>query len=364
VTDDPLAVVRQRLRTFAEAEAQTSPLYAHLAGQAAEDDEVAGLLLAAPLNHARPTLLLAAVHRLLAAAPVHPLSRYYPTMGGFDGVDDRTWPLFRSFVLERADEVRRLCATRFTQTNEVQRSALLYPAVAAVAKRARSPIALLEVGTSAGLLLGLDRYRYEYSFRADKFTAGPAKAALSLSCAVDGDGFTQPPKKLAVGARLGLDQAPVDLADEEQFAWLEACVWPDQLERVRLLHTAAAVQRRDPPELMTGDAVDDLPAAVGRLPGDLPLVVLTSHATTYLERPRREQFVATLTELARQRPLWWVASGPYESGIDLVVPGRDGLSYRASGLSTLAVTEWVDGQPRGRVLAQHAHHGKRMTWLG
>lgn len=362
--NDDLSVIRRRLRTFAESEAQTSPLYAHLAGQAAEDDEVAGLLSAAPLYQARPTLLLAVVHRLLAKSPVHPLSRYYPTMGGFDGVDDQTWPLFKSFVLERADEVREMCATRSTQTNEVQRAAVVYPVIAAAAKQARSPIALLEVGASAGLLLNMDKYRYEYLYEGEKLSAGPAKAAVCLHCVVDGSGFTQPPKKLAIGARLGLDIAPVDLADEDQFAWLEACVWPDQVERVRLLHTAAAAQRKDPPELMPGDAVDDLAEAVGRLPADLPLVVLTSQAMAYLEVPRRQQFMARLAEIGRQRPVWWVASGPYETGMDLIAPGRDDVSYENTGLSTLAVMQWAGGEPTGRVVAQHAHHGKRMTWMG
>ncbi|MGH3467845.1 MAG: DUF2332 family protein, partial [Thermocrispum sp.] len=96
----------------------------------------------------------------------------------------------------------------------------------------------------------------------------------------------------------------------------------------------------------------------------LPLVVLTSHAVIYFAEPRRAEFVAALGELARERAVRWVASGPYEGGIDLVAPGRDELSYRASGQSTLAVTQWVDGTPQARVVAQHQHHGKRMIWLG
>ncbi|MGH3431679.1 MAG: DUF2332 family protein, partial [Thermocrispum sp.] len=197
---DDLELIQRRLRTFAESEAQASPLYAHLAAQIAEDDEVAGLLAAAPLDEARPVLLLAVAHRLLAADPVHPLSRYYPSIGGFDGVDGQTWPVFRGFLMERADAVRELCRTRFTQTNEIQRAAVLYPVIAGVATRARSPIALLEVGCSAGLLLGLDRYRYDYLFAGERFAAGPAKAPVGLHCAVTaaaGAGFAAPPKKLA-----------------------------------------------------------------------------------------------------------------------------------------------------------------------
>lgn len=364
---EDLELIKRRLRRFVEHEAQNSPLYGEIARHAVDDDEVAGLLTAAPAAEAVPTLLLAVAHRLLAADPVHQLSRYYPTLGGFDGVDAQTWPLFRSFLLERADAARELIATRYTQTNEVQRSAVVYPAVALAAKEARGPIGLLEVGTSAGLLLGMDRYRYDYLYRGERISVGPAKAPVGLHCAVsdasDGTAFRKPPK-LAVGARIGLDRRPVDLADEEQLAWLEACIWADQLDRVKLLRTAAAAQLKNPPELVTGDAVDDLAATAARLPADLPLVVLTSHAVIYFEKPRRAEFVAALGELARSRPLWWVANGPYEGGIDLVLPDREDLKYADTGRTTLAVTRWTDGTSETRALALAESHGRRMTWLG
>src|SRR5919197_924308 len=148
-------------------------------------------------------------------------------MGGNYGVDAATWALFRSFVLERAEEIRALIATRTVQTNEVRRAALLYPAVALAAARTRGPIGLLEIGCSAGLLLSLDRYGYRYQTeQAGQLVAGPAKPAVGLHCALSlADGATLPPlpKKIAVGGRVGLDRNPVDLTDEDQYAWLEAC---------------------------------------------------------------------------------------------------------------------------------------------
>src|ERR1044072_9322544 len=151
-----LEEIRQRLRWFADEHAATiSPLYSHLAGHAADDDEIAGLLTAADSLAAHPTLLLAAVQRVLQAEPFHELTHYYPSLGGPYGPDGGTWPSFRTFVLERAGRVRDLIATRITQTNEVRRAALLYPAVTMAATQAGKPVGLLEVGASAGLLLGL-----------------------------------------------------------------------------------------------------------------------------------------------------------------------------------------------------------------
>ncbi|MDT7796799.1 MAG: hypothetical protein QOI78_232 [Actinomycetota bacterium] len=354
------------LRTFAEVEARgVSPLYDHLATQAAEDDDVAGLLTAARDGEVRATLLMATAHRLVQADPIHPLSRYYPSLGGFDGVDSETWPLFRSFLLERAEKARALIASRYTQTNEVRRAALLYPAVARAAKEAGGKVALLEVGCSAGLLLGLDRFGYRYQCDGgEQLTAGPAKAAVGLHCALDlAPGAVAPklPKKLAVVARAGLDRAPVDVSDEDELAWLEACVWADQPDRIRLLRTAAAEQARHRPSLITGDGVDDLAAAAATLPPETPLVVLTSHVLAYFAADRRAAFIEALTALAASRPVWWVSEEFYGAALEAVLPGRGDLV--GDGLATLGVVRWDDGKPEAHALARTAPHGQRMTWL-
>lgn len=367
-----LDVVRTRLRRFADEEAAPeSPLYAHLAQAAADDDDVAGLLTAAQPYDARPTLLFAAVHRLVIADPICDLAHYYPTVGGEYGVDGATWPTFRSFALDHAERVREIVTTRTTQTNEVRRAALLFPAVARAAKEAGGPIGLLEVGTSAGLLLGLDRYGYRYQAAdGEQVAAGPAKAPLVLNCVLNlADGAKRPalPKNVKVAAKVGLDRNPVDLTDEEQLAWLEACVWADQPERVRLLNQAATAQTKDRPEFVTGDVVADLTRAADRIPAELPLVVFNSHVLPYLPEEGRAAFVAALGELAATRPVWWISQEAYEAGLRLVLPDRADLAYdKAKGptpLGTLGLVRWRDGRPEAAALARTAFHGERIVWL-
>lgn len=367
-----LDVVRTRLRRFAEEEAAPeSPLYAHLATASADDDDVAGLLAAAEPEQARATLLFAAVHRLVIAEPVSDLAHYYPTVGGEYGVDATTWPTFRSFVLDRADRVRQLVTSRTTQTNEVRRAALLFPAVAKAAKDAGGPVGLLEVGTSAGLLLGVDRYGYRYQVEdGDQVAAGPAKAAVVLSCVLTlADGAKRPalPKNIKIAAKIGLDRNPVDVTDDEQLAWLEACVWADQPERVRLLNQAALAQAKDKPVFVTGDAVDDLAAAADRIPADLPLVVFNSNMLPYLPKARRADFVAALAELAASRPLWWISQEGYEAGLRLVLPDRPDLAVESdpghTPLGTLGIVRWRDGKPDAVALARTAFHGERIVWM-
>lgn len=362
--------LRDRLRSWAVRDAApVSPLYGHLAERAADDDDIVGLLTATSDELADPTLLFAAVHRVLAAEPFHELTNYYPSLGGNYGVDAVVWGMFRTFVLERAARVRELIATRVTQTNEVRRAALLYPALAMASREAGGPIGLLEVGASAGLLLGMDAYSYRYQTEeSGQIVAGPARSTVGLHCALRlAAGATLPPipKRVVVDAKLGLDPRPVDLADEEQFAWLESCIWPDQPERLRLFGAAAAAQRKDKPEIVAGDAVDDLVATVDRLPSGLPLVVLTSVVLRYFDADRRAAFIATLGKIARQRPLWWVSHENYTSGLAELLPDRDDLDPPADGptFGVLGMVRWAGGEPSASALARTAWHGERMDWL-
>lgn len=373
---------KRRLRKFADIDAaRASPLYEHLAGNAAEDDEVAGLLTApsdgdeqvgsdgaAAGQRASARLLLAAAHRLVQADPIHPLSRYYPSLGGFDGVDNDTWPVFRTFLLERAEQAREIVATRYTHTNEVARAALLYPAVAMAATQASGTPALVEVGCSAGLLLGMDKYAYRYQCDGgEQLTGGPAKASVGLHCALKlatGAAYPTLPKKLAVGPKLGLDRRPVDATDEEELAWLEACVWADQPDQVRLLRTAATAQRADPPELVAGDLVDDLAQVAGRVPAGQPIVMLTSRTLAQLPQRRRMDFLTALSELATDRPLWWVSHEPYQAGLAPLLPNRDDLADQSgTSICTLGLVRWTGGAAQALALARTDAHGQRMTWL-
>ncbi|TCO58631.1 hypothetical protein EV192_105702 [Actinocrispum wychmicini] len=361
-----LELARKRLRRFAEDEAAgVSPLYDLLARKAAEDDEVAALLTPAPDEFAMGTLFFAAAQRLVQAEPWIELANYYLTMGGSYGPDDRVWPLFREFLLERAEKMCELVATRTTQTNEVRRAATLFPAVALVAKEARGPVGLLEVGTSGGLLLGLDRYGFRYqNGEGEQVNAGPVKTPLVLTCDVTGRPLPRLPKKLTVAARVGLDRRPIDLGDEDELAWLEACVWADQPERSRRLRVAAEMQRKDPPTLIAGDAVDTLAEAAARVPADVPLVVINSNALVYLPEPRRQEYVAALAALAGSRPLWWVSQEHYLVAMTYLVPGRTEFEDSVRDVrGVLAIVRWESGRPDVRLLGRTGAHGQTLTWF-
>ena len=110
---------------------------------------------------------------------------------------------------------------RRTQTNEVARCATLLPTLA----RLPGPLALIEVGASAGLLLLVDRYSYDYG--AHTITS-PEVDAPVLRC--DARGAVPIPAQLPeVVWRAGLDLNPLDVANgrRRQLAALSDLARPD-----------------------------------------------------------------------------------------------------------------------------------------
>jgi hypothetical protein len=94
------------------------------------------------------------------------------------------------------------------------------------------PLALLEVGTSAGLCLYPDRYAYRYG----DHRLGTGEPVLE--CAATG--LTPPERLPEVVWRAGLDLNPLDVTDPADVAWLDALIWPEHAHRRARLRAAAA----------------------------------------------------------------------------------------------------------------------------
>lgn len=353
----------RRFRRFADEEAPAvgSPLYARLSDGITRHDEVLAVLAAAPERQQRPTTFFAAVHDLLLRGIEHPLREHYPRLAtgapAGDPVDDLV-DLVRTY----RDELLRLVTHRGTQTNEVLRAVAVAPALAQVADDVGRPLALLEVGPSAGLLLRLDRYGYRYLGPDGSTLATTPPGELELASEVrNGD---VPPAHLLpppIADRLGLDLAPLDVTDEADVRWLRACLWPEHTGRAERLDAALAAARDDPPPLVRGDMLQDLAATVGRLDPDAHLVVFHCVSLMYLPEARRHAFRDHVAELSRDRPIDLVAFEdhriePYAELFPAPLPGDDAVhgvvarsSYRAG-----AVTHTLLGR---------AHmHGRWVGW--
>ena len=308
--------VAARYVEFAVREARgVSPRYERLALAVSRDEGLLRLLGALPPAAQQPNLLFAVV-RLLGGPVDEPAA-------------------FREFAAANWPTVEALVRTRSTQTNEAGRCALLLPVLAAL----RQPLALLEVGASAGLCLFPDRYSYRYGDHA-LGAAGPV-----LDCAAAG---LMPPARLPdVRWRAGLDLNPLDVTAPADLAWLEALIWPEHAHRRARLRAAAAIAAADPPRLVRGDLVDDLPALATQAPPDATLVVFHTSVLYQVPAARRAAFV----RLVRGLPGHWIAvEAPDVLRHPGLPPPPDGRLHNVLAL---------DGRP----LAWTRGHGEAMAWL-
>ena len=301
--------------------------YAAICRAAAEDEDVLSLLAGAPIPQRRPLLLLAAVHFLLLSGTEHPLAEFYDTVRLVRGLSDGpppaggVAPAFADFCRAHRAELERLIATRSTQTNEVGRCSGLLPGLCHIAAQYgwEEPLAILDLGTSAGLNLLFDDYAYTYRAAAGGAlrTAGVADSPVALECTARDDLTDLPELRLPLIAdRVGLDLAPVDPFSDDEARWLLACLWPDNLARFGRLRAALANVRAasHPPRLVRGDLLTDLPHVVATMPGNGPLVVFHSWVAAYLNEEEQRSLARQVAGLGADRPVHHLyCESPFET---------------------------------------------------
>ncbi len=145
------------------------------------------------------------------------------------------------------------------QTNEVGRAGVLMSGLLHLAARHRLPFALFELGSSGGLNLLLDRYRYTLGTT----NVGPESP---VRLAPKWTGPSPAPADVRVVARRGVDQAPIDVGTAFGRERLMAYVWPDQLERLDRTRAALKVAAAEPPALDKMDAADWVERTLPRAP--------------------------------------------------------------------------------------------------
>ncbi len=315
-----------RFAHFAAETAGTSPLYAALSAGVAGDPAVLAVAAAARPGQPPPNLLFAAVQHLLR--PDEPLAAWYPSRTAVPRADD-PWPAFRAFVLEHADAIRPLLATRTVATNEVSRSLVLFPAFCAVLRRAApATVHFVEFGASAGLNLLWPRMAFDYGDLA----AAPPDPGLDLTGDLRGPG--RPDLTLdrgRIGRVIGLELDPTDLADDDARGWLEALIWPEHHERRRRFAAAADLARAEPPDLRRGDALALLQRLHAELPPGDALCLFHSFALYQVPAAGQTQLAAGLADMARERPVFRIGfEGPIadQATVELADYSRDPTPVR------------------------------------
>ena len=162
---DRLNNLQRAFRRFADVEAKdlASPLYEEFARGVVNDGDLLEISLHTKVHQPAPNMLFAAAQYLLLTGVEHRLSAHYPIMSGQKPSHQSAFADFRDFCLRHKDAVVELISTRRTQTNVVRRCTCLLPAFSLVSEESGLPLALIDVGASAGLNLNFDRYYYTYT---------------------------------------------------------------------------------------------------------------------------------------------------------------------------------------------------------
>lgn len=341
-----------------------SPTYERIARHVAASPELLEFVDRAAAPNSRrgrvPVLFHAALHDLALTGTSTPLARL---MAGDSSVDAAA--AVDLAIAEHGADIVTTMRTRSVQTNEVGRSAAIAAGLATIDTGGRA-IALIECGPSAGLNLFVDRWHVELVRDGTVIgTYGPSSSSVQLRCELRGPDAPPLGPLPSIGARTGVDPAPIDASDPVQSRWLRACLWPDLPERSARLEAALAVVALEPPSLVRGDAVTDLaPLVAAADPGLLP-VVLSTWAMAYIPADGRASLVAALDAIGTRRDLAMLTleEPRFTPGIDSVDRFTSAYDDEGDGTPTLlSLRRWREGSVMTTPLAMCHPHGRWMAW--
>jgi hypothetical protein len=349
----------RRFRRYAEREfPPTAPLYATLSEKLADDSRLLALLLNAPPDQRWPTLFFAAVHYLLLRDSSDDLAAFFPDITTSPLPPTRAYPMFHRYCDEHAQELGEIFSTRTTQTNAVGRSAYLLPALSLVEQTASKPLALIDVGASAGFNLLLDQYYYIYGENVVGDPQSPVQLQPELRAA--------PPASLLalpkIQERLGIDLNPIDAHDDDAILWLRACIWPSHLRRIKLLDGAVQVARSHPPPLIKGDALEMLRAKAAEMPPDCALCIVHTSVLPYFSNADRVRWARLLEELAQVRDYSLVFSEDLVIARLLMPTIPWAATHIGDDAQPLGLVQHANGKRSEKLLALSAPHGQWLDW--
>jgi hypothetical protein len=233
------------------------------------------------------------------------------------------------------------------QTNEPGRSGALIVGLIEVARRFGPKIEVLEIGSSAGLNLLIDRYRFDLGGAM----LGPADSPVTIAPEWRGARPDVPP--IEIVSTRGCDVAPMDATDPAVEARLSAYVWAEKPERLERLRRAIEMVRERRVRLEKADAADWVEARLAEpQPQGATRVLMHSVVWQYLPEATADRIRAAMNAAGAratpERPLAWVAMEPDRALAEQVVSVA---CWRGDGTRDVLATAhahaaWVKPGPR------------------
>jgi hypothetical protein len=285
--------------------------------------------------------LAGGLHALVLSGTDEELATVYPP----NEADDAKLRDTLADAIRRRDAnlVRSLASP--PQTNEIARSGMLLPGFLFIARKYRMPLAIHEIGSSAGLNLNFDRFHYRYG----SLEWGAASSPVQLAPEVRGN---PPPLegRLSIVSREGCDIAPVDLTDPVKRLGLRSYIWADQTARLERLDAAIGVAKQFPVRVVASDAARFVKKSLTERTLGQAFVLFHSIMWQYMPEATKSAIESSIHETGASAiadsPIAWLRMEP--------------LAPKARH-ATLSLTSWPGGETRH--LADCDYHGRWIEWV-
>lgn len=201
------------------------------------------------------------------------------------------------------------------QTNEVRRACALLPGFSKIAETTDAPLDLLELGSSAGLLLGWDRFQYNFG----DVQWGNSSAIIETEWRGDKPAKFHEP--ISVRKRSGCDLHPFNLSNPAELLHARSYIWPEDDFRRASFDQAVARNASLSANVIQADALDWLSKQLPNRAKDAATVIFHSVFALYLSDQQRAQMQDMLEQAGKtattDAPLAWLQFEPHQVGDDM-----------------------------------------------
>lgn len=331
----------EQFKKFAVRECkESSQLYEFLSLKIAEDEEMLELASYAREGQPVPNLFLGAVHYLLLKGKEHVLKEFYPSIVTNSREVEESYFYFKDFCQLYKEEIISILKTKLVQTNEVRRCSYLYPTFCYIFDITKKPLALIEIGTSAGLQLLWDKYSYSYGTNQ---VYGNKNSDVHITSEIKGDNtpflhVSSPP----VVSRVGIDLHVNDLSNEEDYLWLKSLIWPNHHERRKLFEKAANYVRKNPLTLIEGDGVTLLSEISKKTPKDHVICVFHTHVANQMPLKSKIRLLEEIKTIGKDRDIFHLYNNMRDRDLH--------LDY------------YIDGNEYTKIVGRTDGHGRWFYW--
>lgn len=285
---------------------------------------------------------MGAVHYLLLKGSRHPLRNFYPSIVNKPKSYKHSFPFFKDFCTVYKVQITSILKEKMVQTNEVRRCSYLYPSFSYAYNIVKKPLALIEIGTSAGFQLLWDKY--SYSYHSDEHFGNPDSNVHIIS-EIKGNKTPHFPEfSPPITYRYGIDLHINDLSKVEDSLWLHSLIWPEHNERRLLFEQAleCVIHHKNDLTLIEGDGVDLLPSIVEQIPSDSTPCIFHTHVANQIPIDIKQKLIDKIRCIANKRNIVHIYNNMWDRDLH--------LDY------------FINGNEHNETIAETDGHGRWFRW--